>query len=360
MNYRIATLLAEKSLTGTGTEPISIKVSDPISRIVIGYRVTKGDHGMHAPAYADVSKIELVSGSDVLHSLNGGENQALCIYDRKVPTMSHGQHMASMSQYSTFGIDFGRFLNDPRLALDPTKFEDLTLNITYDVDVSDTDATTAYLEAWAHLFDEKVISPEGFLTAKEQKNYTPGASGTFEYTNLPRDHVLRKLLVRGYRSGYEPWNVLINARLDEDMDKRVPFDLELEDYYRTMKGVWPRVVENVSLWGEAGGDDFYFTPTDYWANLLLMSQGASPDTYINASNMRGGKATIVSAGNLQNVGIASGYLPNHCYEFAFGDPQDIADWYNVQRIGQLQLTLKSGANGDSGTAQIVTQQLRRY
>ena len=91
MNYRYATILAEKSLSTKGTETIPINIQDPISRLEIGWHPTLNDNAMLAALAVGISKIELVDGSDVLHSLNGRANQALCIYDRRVPTMNHGE-----------------------------------------------------------------------------------------------------------------------------------------------------------------------------------------------------------------------------------------------------------------------------
>ena len=102
MNYRNATILASKALTTSGTETIDINVKDIISRITLSWKVSKSKHSMDSYAHKDISKIELVDGSDVLHSMNGGENQALCIYDRRCPTMNHGQSLTANSLFSTY------------------------------------------------------------------------------------------------------------------------------------------------------------------------------------------------------------------------------------------------------------------
>ncbi len=90
MNYRQATILAEKTLGTATTLTVPINLQDPISRIDLLYKPTLVSSGMLAALAVNISKIELVDGSDALHSLNGRQNQALCIYDRKVPTMNSG------------------------------------------------------------------------------------------------------------------------------------------------------------------------------------------------------------------------------------------------------------------------------
>ena len=107
MKYRTATLMAEADQTdGAGTKVIDINIQDIISRIVIYWKITKSVSYMMSYCHTDITKIELIDGSEVLHSLNGGQNQALCIYDRKIGSMNHGQYIGANSQRSFYAIDF--------------------------------------------------------------------------------------------------------------------------------------------------------------------------------------------------------------------------------------------------------------
>lgn len=359
MNYRTTTLLAEMALTGAGTEIIPINVRDVISRITIAWRVSQSGHGMNSYCHKDITKIELIDGSDVLFGMDGGQAQALCIYDRKVPTMNHGQAMDGSSAYSVYGIDFGRFLNDPLLALDPAKFRNLQLKITYDVDVMDEAASTAYLEVWAEVFDEKVVSPIGFLMSKEHYNAVPPASG-YRYVDLPTDYPVRKMLVQGYLSAYEPWYTVKTVRLSEDNEKRIPLDLDMEDYYRVRKGIDQPIQENIVSRYESGWPGLYCTPTDYWATLALAPYNPNATTAYTMAN-RGGVFTLSGVAGLgQFQGIVQGWLPNHCFQFPFGDEKDIDDWYDVTRLGSLRARLEVGTYSASARMAIVLQQLRRY
>jgi len=359
MNYRTAKLLAETNYTAAGTKTIEINVKDVISRIIIAWRVTKSAHGMDSYPHADVSKIELVDGSEVLHSLSGGENQAVCIYDRKAKTMNHGQHMSGNSEYSTYGIDFGRFLNDPVFAFDPKRFNNPQLKITHSHLISDTGASSGNLEVWAQMFDEKQISPAGFLSTKQIKDFTVSAAGVYDYVDIPINYPLRALFIQGYRAAYEPWYQVIEARLNEDGDKRIPFDWDLEDYHRIRKGWESPVEEQLVGIASAGGKAFYTTPTDFWAIFAGQTQGNAIDMNMSGSSMKGGVATIVSASASQFTGTVYGWLPNHMFQFPFGDPQDPADWYDVTRLGNLELRVKTGS-GTSGNIRTSVQQVRSY
>lgn len=358
MNYRVATILAEDTWEDAGTKTIDVNIKDIISRIIIGVRENTGGEKMAAQMAANITKVELIDGSDVLHSLNGLENQAVCIYDRRIHTMNHPAVTGGSSMYCTLGIDFGRYLFDPELAFDPTKFRNPQLKITYDVDVVRSVATSLLVEIWAECFDEKVVSPVGFLVSKELHSRTPPASG-YWYVDLPTDLMMRKLFIRGFRAKFEPWYQVIEAKLSEDNDKRIPFDWDLEDYHRVKKGEWLPVIEG--LVGYAGIGDAYekfVTPTDYYMSMAFTpNDNLTPYTLYPA---KGGYLFFQCSGGALLMGSVYGWLPNHCFEFPFGDPKDLADWYDVTRVGSLRLRLKAGAGEANGTVGVITQQLRRY
>jgi len=361
MNYRYATVLAEKTLGAAGTETIDIDVKDPISRLDIGWRPTLADTAMAAALAAGISKIELVDGSDVLHSLNGRENQALCIYDRRVPTMNHAELINGADAYATMGIDFGRYLWDRELAFDPSKFRNPQLKITHDRTAIGASTSTHKLEVFAHCFDERAISPIGFLMAKEHYSYTPTANDAYETIDLPTDHPIRQLILRNYVAGQDPHDVADYFRLDEDNQKRTPIDVELEAYIRRMKGVWQEVSEGfVSYCGTAEDYYKYVTPCDHMTQMF----GAGDDvaSYANVHDyIKGGYVQIYGvASAMMFIGHVAGYLPHHCIQFPFGIQSDLDDWYDVTRLGSLRARVQSAASYSGAVISIILQQLRRY
>jgi hypothetical protein len=362
MNYRKVTIEPLVSIDSAGTRTIDIGGKDVISRILIKYVITKGvaGHTMAGPLAKDISKIELVDGSDVLFSMSGYEAQALNIYDRKCGSMNHGQQMASCPGTSFYGLDFGRFLFDPVLALDPSKFTNLQLKITYTLVSSDTTCAASSLEVFSDVFDEKVVSPMGFLMSKEIYNYTVGADGTIEYIDLPTDYPLRKMLVRAYLDAYEPDHVLESIRLDEDNLKRIPLDITFKKYVDMMMCEWTPVVELFSCipYIYTTPRTYYVTPTNQFPSIAGLGSGDNVVVGMSSDWMRGGKVKIITEGGGQNLsGVAHGFLPNHCVEFPFGDPKDMDDWYDITRIKNLKLRLEANV---AGTAQVVFQQLRKY
>jgi len=361
MNYRYATVLAEKALAGAGTETIDLNLQDPISRIEIGYHVTLADTAMLAALVSPIIKVELVDGSDVLHSLSGVENQALCIYDRRVPTMNHAELIMGADCYATLGIDFGRFLYDPELAFDPTKFRNPQLKITHNRLLVGATTATHLIEVFAHCFDEKVISPVGFLMSKEHKAYTLGAAAAYEYTDLPTDFPIRQMIIRAYLTQEGPKNIVDTIKLSEDNDKRIPIDCGLEAYIRRMKGVWPLLQEGCTEYGHGAGTyDKYVTPTDHMTAYMGMGIGGTNVPYLGDYIKGGFVQRLCSVGAMMVLGFVTGYLPHHCIQFPFGRQDDLDDWYDVTKVGSLKLRLLSKAAGSGGTVGVILQQLRRY
>ena len=140
MNTRIASILAAEDLGETGTKTIDINIKDIISRITIMFEATNVSEDMASHPAGNVTKIELVDGSDVLYSLNGHQAQAVNFYDRDIQPYSYIDNIAGHKQRAVFGIDFGRFLYDQGLAFDPTKFTNPQLKISWDEDVCEVDA----------------------------------------------------------------------------------------------------------------------------------------------------------------------------------------------------------------------------
>ena len=360
MNYRSTELLSATDLGASGTKTIDVNIADPISRLDFLFKVTKSKHGMNSYTHKNISKLELVDGSDILFSMDGGQAQALGIYDRRAPTMQHGNHTSGDGEFDIYPMDFGRFLWDPVLALDPKRFKNLQLKITWDEDVADTGATENEALVIAHTFDEKTVSPMGCLMSKSHWQSALGADGTYHYIELPTDYPLRQLLVQGYLAAYEPWYSIEAIRLSEDNLKKVVWDYNTERYYRMMKGVWAPVREFFYGVGSVAGTyAFYVTPTDYFATMIGNQVGGAG--YGGPSgNARGGYFVLVGSATAWIQGIATGYLPNHCVQFPFGDQNDPSDWYDVTKKGSVQLRLESGTAGTSGTGAVILQQLRKY
>ena len=359
MKYRETELLDRTDVGETGTKTIDINVLDPISRIDITWHAYAAGYQLYQLANI-VSKIELVDGSDVLFSMSGLEAQGLNIYDRKVPTMNTPTYNRGNWVMAIMGIDFGRWLYDTELAFVPGNFRNPQLKVTFNEHASYA-ASDNFLEIFAHCFDEKAIAPVGFLMSKNHYAYDPLGDNKYAYIDLPTDHTIRQMLIRGYKAKVDPLDVVDEARLSEENDKRVVFDLELRRYFYRMLGQWRETEEYWCEYGhgEFENNDMFFTPTSYMTVPTLTPLADQQHPWL-VTPPRGGWLDWRSTPGLMTFGRISGYLPNHCIQIPFGVQAELDSWYDAQNKSSIKLRLLSSTEGDGSLISVLLQQLRRY
>ena len=361
MNYRLSELLAEEDASTAKTKTIDITLRDIISRIIIRMRcvnaATRATLLGH-PAKM-VSKIELVDGSNVLFSLNGHECQALNYYDQRLTPDSEINDSENSEIFNTFCIDFGRYLYDPTLAFDPTKFTNPQLKITHNYRAVVADAVSGSLEVFAHIFDEKAVTPTGFLMSKQVQTYET-ASGSFEYIDLPTDYPYRKLLIRAYLEGKAFDGSISELKLSEDSDKRIPIDIEMEPYLREICGTYPPIIEHWLLRAQTTTTPLYIMPT-YWPMLLGIS-GDTEDWWRDPNKLEADLTGLLadSAQAIPTAGNAVGYVPHQVVSIPFGLQNDPEDWYDVTKLGSLRARLKGTTGSSAAEVTLFLQQLRKY
>lgn len=359
MNYRLAEILASEDASDAKTKTIDITLRDVISRIVIRMRAQNGASRPTILAHPAglVSKIELVDGSNVLFSVNGYEAQALNYYDQLVTPDSEIIDGENNWQFATYTIDFGRFLYDPIFAFDPTKFTNPQLKITHNYRTIDAAADEGTLEVFAHIFDEKEVTPTGFLMTKEVETYDT-TSGGYKYVDLPTDYPYRKLLIRANLEDKSFEGSISEFKLSEDSDKRIPMDTEIEPYIREVCGALPPIHEHWQIRAQTTATPFFIMPT-YWPMIYGMTQ-YSEDWWRNSTEYQANKQNIIADAAMSGpaMGYATGYIPHQVVSFPFGLQADPTDWYDVTKLGSLRARLK-GAVADSEVT-VFLQQLRSY
>ena len=359
MKYRHVELMGLKTIAADGIEPITIDLVDPISRIVLDLRVTNGGGGDSTghPAEA-VTNIELVDGSEVQYSLNGMCAHALDIYCAgNHPRGGWYNYLPTTDTEMHIALDFGRFLYDPLLAFDPKKFRNPKLNITHDISAGGMNPSQCKMAVYAEVFDEKHISPVGFLMSKEIKSWS-GTAGEHNYTKLPTDRPYRKLLLQGLKRGAPPNWVLANIKLSEDEDKRVVVNNHLRDIMFGMGRENAFITEQWTCGGALAVQTCHITPTmdcmgvgNQWRDD---TSGGDVATY-SGDGGQGQYITEVAQNTVMHWG---GWAPHAVLCIPFGDQMDIEDWYDVTGIGALKLDITDGQT--TTTSKIFLQQLKRY
>lgn len=368
MRYRHAYIEDQKVLANSGTEVIDIRVTDPITELLIQvYATNWGGRNINSPIARCVSKIELVDGSDILFSLSGQQAIALAFYDAgRMPARKMAE-WAGYSQVDHFPIRFGRFLGDPVLAFDPTKFTNPQLKITWDlaeinaIDTAGFVSGSGRLTVIAKIMEEAGAAPTGFLMNKEHYSFATADSGD-ENIDLPTDYPYRKLLVRPYLTLNQIADVITDLKLTVDQGKFIPFDLHSFDLTRMMQNWFGKATQELYFSCDSGD------VRELWMDMELEAYPtpgeAQPWTF-SILNSWAGHCTIYSyTGDGSPIDGVYGFLlvRGRCVEssfcYPFGRQDVIEEAFKAPGFNSVRLVLTQDIA--AAAASVVLQQIRSY
>jgi len=362
MSKRIAVILAPMDLDTAGTKVFDIKIKDAISRIEMFWRCTNVTVSVMLDAVTEcIKKVELVDGSEILASVSGAQLQAINFYDRKVMPL----HKISLTVGGYFecglSLDFGRFLWDALYAFQPSRFANPQLKITWDEDACNTSVVVNQFAVYAYVDDAQGVGNGGMLVNREIKSIAMAAS-THDYTDLPVDRPLRKIIIRGLTDDVEPIALFSNLKLSIDNDKAIPFDITALEYEKLLDSIYPRISEKYTL-------DAAITAKTIYAALAAVQQldiTYSEDAVTAAGQFAAITITGYKIALAASVAIkaktmeVTGKHPGSCFPIDFGDPLDAASWLPINLVGShvLDVTMSASAGSDD-TMSLVVQQLRK-
>lgn len=356
MNYRKTALYEQTDATTAKTETIDLDLSDIISRLQIKFNSTNDGHTPTAHPAAQISKVELVDGSDVLLSLTARQIEALMFYNTKMGRHYEIEYRNDCENRSIYDILFGRYLYDPVLALDPKKYTNPQLKVTHNKASGGSAPDAATLEVFADVFDEKPVSPIGFIMAKEWYSWTSPSSAANEYVDLPNDYPIKRIGIETFKA--DSWwdNIISEVELDEENKKKLPWSIDGYDLMQLAISEYGLYTEGIV--GTTPAVDtlsVYVTPAEV-VNCAVAGIGSNTNPYINAEKVGGyvqlNTSAIVAFRLLLGGPIPHGFIPLDC-----GMQQDHNDWYDVTRKGKVKLRIKAGGTAD---VKVVLQQLRKY
>jgi len=231
------------------------------------------------------------------------------------------------------------------------------LKFTWDETAWDASCSSHGFSVYAHVFDERRISPMGFLMTKEVKAYTP-TSDAYEYTNLPTDHKHRALFIQGFCSGGGLRAIVKEVRLDEDNDKRVLNDGDGDLLRNFLDEFWGDAVDTVIGTIAATSTIMYCTPHNH---CTVVGMNDQVDKDVSGRDLSGGKFWVeAEAAGLGNITVR-GKNPHGVMGIPFGRQDEIDDWFDVSQVGKLRLRIQGGPNSSASyTNRIFCEQLRTY
>lgn len=363
MNYRQAELLATKSIMTAGVEPIDINVKDVISRISVVLELVNTNVDPVNHPLAAIKSIDIIDGSDVVASMTGYAIQALSYFT--TGKMPHNELNYEDNAYcrSFVPLDFGRFLYDPELGLDPKKFKNLQMRIDHNYALGACTPDAATIRVLADMFDEKAATPRGYLQSKEIYSYNP-AIGIPEYISLPLDNDIRLILAMNTNNSEEPDILFDSVKIDEEDGKRVVVDCKTMDLIRAASTKFGRFSEYLSMHGAATTDKTLYLTA---CKDIMLPGTVDATTGAIMHTWSGGRARLVqtSAAGYLNM-EASGRCPHGAVPIFFGNLADMGDWWKMTNIGKARIILTGGAinateiTTPTGSNDVIVQSLQKY
>ena len=143
-----------------------------------------------------ISKIEVIgNGSVVIKSFTGQVAAALTFFDQGVANPDYWHSYATGTKWCHVLLTFGRYLGDPLIGLDLSKWDNVELQLTNDATSSQfgADISLSVLQFFIH--DAAPGSFAGYLRTEDWRNWTTVADET-KYLDLPTDHALRRVVMQ--------------------------------------------------------------------------------------------------------------------------------------------------------------------
>lgn len=303
-----------------------------------------------------VSKLEVVSGSEVLHSLSMRQEQAANFFRHGcLPFQQLNSKAAGVVREEAI-INFGRFLGDREFYLDTTRWPNAQLNLTHALTISATAgfATgTGVLTVIARLIEDGAPPSRGFIQSKQIANWTSLASGRHD-TDLPTDFPLVALQVHDLETLIEPDVDISNLKLSLDDDRFIPFDLSTTQLLEA----------NIVMYGRAKQQLNFLNDTAVTWLSDLYGRGEAHMGPMGGT-AKGGVSTkiaeqivaFMTTGDSGSLFInVEAFAPHSALYYRFADGVNPDDFLSFQGVGKAELQATEG--GAAGADSIVVHQAR--
>jgi len=343
MKYRNVVLQNNIPVTVAGTTTYDINLSDVISRLQFKFNLTNAAAApaiIAHPARA-ITRIEVIDGSHTIASLSGEELMAQNYYDHGRAPYSYINTITNTDSIINMNLDFGRRLWDKELAFDPKRYMNPQIRCTYNIALWETNAAAGAMTITADVFDEKSVTPRGFLKRHEITTWTP-ANATIAYLKLPTDFPIRGMFMTGYSTNNTLQAQIHDFKLIEDQAKKVVFDTPMTRYLGNLNSDYDPIIEECIILGS----DTFYTMAAMDSRFIALDTVAGDITVTSST----ADTIVMTNANAaaRSEGHVIGFVPFHTVPVFFGDKDDLDDWYDTNNIKNLELQCTGAAAVGAG------------
>jgi len=353
-------LLQAESIATAGVKTINLDLQDPISRIDVIWKKTNTNQTPIAHPGKIVKNILVCDGADVLFSMNGMDAIAMAYYQTGLVPGAMTNYYGRQWSMCIASLYFGRHMWDEILALDPKRFSNIQLKIDHDLALGASTGTVADLSVYAHVFDEKIVNPTGFLLNKEIYSFLPVAS-TFYYIDLPTDFPIRALMFGANECEDGPEYNLANVKIEEANGKHILVNSAMERYLFQTASRDPIYEEHLLGAASAAATNTVHYSAPHWEKRFVCNnEGAGVGVGV-VSNA----GCVTSFQTPGGTPVVEGFVIGHCpfgqTFIPFGAAGAIEDSWDIRKSGSGKLILQAGATPDTDEyVRVAMQQARLY
>lgn len=346
MRIRDVYLLNQATVGDSATVTVPLVGVGKILFLRVQYRATNGaTSNTVGRLNGMVSSMQVVDGSNVLHSLSMREEQAYNSFKNgKMPFQFLTQGAAAIPIEEAI-IDFRNAPGSLTWYLDTSRYQNPQLVLTHALTISATAgfATgTGKVTVIARVIDNGAPAQQGFVLAKEINSFASAASGDVN-TDLPLDFPLAGILVQNPVDGQRPDETLSNFKLTADVDSFIPVNeaySDLENRNADDYGIFEQSMVYLNDTAPALKFDLYYNTRGHVGAAGATGKGIL--TVLDENTVTVAATTGDAA--LNRVSLR-GFCPHSSVYYPIGDGIDPNQVLPVQGMSKLQLKLTNAATG---------------
>jgi len=322
-------LFSPQDVDTAATTIIDLDMSEVLSRLFIKFKATNADATNIEVPQANITKVEIVDGSDVLFTGTGKAVDAVNFYDRKVPSLHSFNYTTAQAAEAMLVLNFGRFPYDRTYALDPRRFHNLQLKITHDENLCNDACIVNEMTVWAEVFSKTQPSPIGFFQTKEQYAYTPTVLG-YEEIDLPTDLVIRTLYIDALLENHWLGSEIYDIRLDEDNLKTIMYDGRYSELMRMYRPTFGKYEHKVMAYINNAATEVNWAPSQELCIVGVPYNAA--EHYLSSIRQFGCAGSLIADAATYCLIYASGYIPHGIGAIPLGERQTPEEWYDPRGL----------------------------